>query len=275
MSEMKIRRSYRLSAAEKQMITSLIRPDERPGAVLDRLGECASKFRHDDARLRTENIRLSFSHEAYSTLKKKSKETSIPIIQLIILAAREQSLGTPAMEPFIKENDDLSADRQCFWEILDELYSTIRTNDNPETLERLVDISTSPPGLPITEDGFLRDYRSINFEKLNGSNLALFNFCSSVYPPKQVGRLLSDCTMVKKIDFDRFHLSRGKLARFWNRVGREVFLKGSITPEAIKATFSNSHRLLKILSYLEIHLTFWTEDEGGGKEWLFKLSAEW
>ena len=179
-----------------------------------------------------------------------------------------------------KEWDDLLTPRKAFWETLGQYYvmKLKREEDYPGNIEELVDSAELPLGLPLSQHEHLRDYPRKYRPLLKGSNDLLYDFCRKVYPPKRPGLRLESfseiSSTISEESFRDFHEARGKLAKFWNRWVDDV-CKGMISLDRIISSFGAHHRLLKILSYLEVCLIQWTQDEGVGKQWLFNLTKEW
>lgn len=176
-----------------------------------------------------------------------------------------------------KEWGELLSDRQTFWEILRQYYElNFKEKQNyPDTIMDLGDLADPPPGLPPEQEEPICEYP--NRHELAGTNGLLYDFCSKVYPKHSGAPTLKGCTDIPETSFDAFHQARGKLAKFWQRWGEKVYVEGLISLDAIARvrTFDAHHRLLKILSYLEICLAQWTEDKTSGKVWLFRLTRDW
>lgn len=176
-----------------------------------------------------------------------------------------------------KEHDALKADRQTFWETLNRFYEPgFRGRPGyPDTLDALVDAAEPPRGLPLDRGEDLRDYPTRHRRLLAGSDSLLFALCGQVYPSRQPGLDLIDCTAIPRGEFDAFHQARGALAKFWNRWGQFAYEGGQIGLDTIVRSFDAHLRLVKLLSYLEVCLVLWTEDSGVGKQWLFRLGRDW
>lgn len=119
-----------------------------------------------------------------------------------------------------EEYDALTAARQVFWETLEDYYARNFAGKPgyPNTLNGLVDLAEPARGLPVPRGEELRDYPTRHRRLLAGSDATLYDFCTLVYPPKQPGKNLEDCTALEKSAFDKFHVpARGALAKFWNR----------------------------------------------------------
>jgi len=176
-----------------------------------------------------------------------------------------------------KEWGELFSDRQTFWETLRQYYELNFTEkpNYPDTLMDLVDLADPPPGLPPERKEPICEYP--HRHELAGQNGLLYDFCSKVYPKHSGAPTLKGCTAIPEQSFDALHQARGKLAKFWQRWGEKVYVEGIMSLNAIARvrTFDTHHRLLKILSYLEICLAQWTEDKTSGKVWLFHLTRDW
>jgi TIR domain len=176
-----------------------------------------------------------------------------------------------------EEWDALMLARQTFWETLGQYYASkfMEKEGYPDTIEALVDLSDVPSGLPLSAGEHLREYPAKYGRLLVGKDSLLYKFSSSVYPSKQPTLKLEDCTALPPAAFQIFHKSRGDLAKFWNRWGEAVYLGGLVGLDTIIKGFDAHFRLLKLLSYLEVCLTQWTQDPGVGKQWLFRLTRDW
>lgn len=176
-----------------------------------------------------------------------------------------------------KEWGELFSDIQTFWETLRQYYElNFKGKQNyPDTIMNLGDLADPPPGLPPEQEEPICEYP--NRHELAGKNGLLYDFCSKVYPKRSGAPTLKGCTDIPERSFDAFHQARGKLAKFWQRWGEKVYVEDIISLDAIARvrTFDAHHRLLKILSYLEICLAQWTEDKTSGKVWLFSLTRDW
>jgi hypothetical protein len=130
------------------------------------------------------------------------------------------------------------------------------------------------PTVEIQASEHLRDYPGNYGRQLQGSDLLLYDFARAVYPSKDPSRSLKECSAIPDAFFDDFHQARGDLSRFWNRWGQAAYEFHELGLNTIKSNFVH-HRLIKILSYLEIALVQWERGAGGGKRWLFALGRDW
>jgi len=187
-------------------------------------------------------------------------------------------------EPIIlgkmREEWDKEADisiRRTFWEALGECYARhFREQQGyPDTFEALVDLAKPPQGLPLNQGEHLRDYPGKYGRLLIGHDLQLHRVCKAVYPPKDPSRTLKDCSVIAQTSFDAFHSARGLFAKFWNRVGEDVYVRRIIGLDIVVQEFEPHRRLVNLLTYLEISLIQWTQDAGVGKQWLFRLNSDW
>jgi TIR domain len=189
----------------------------------------------------------------------------------------EAKLREPAkLAQMRAEWDDLGQARHFFWTNLGPYYSShFRGRAGfPNTIEDLVDVVSPPVGLPLSPSEHLRDYPGNYGRQLQGSDLLLYDFARAVYPSKDPSRSLKECSAIPDAFFDDFHQARGDLSRFWNRWGQAAYELHEIGLNTIKSNFVH-HRLIKILSYLEIALVQWERGAGGGKRWLFALGRDW
>ncbi|MBG0795861.1 toll/interleukin-1 receptor domain-containing protein [Methylocystis sp. H62] len=175
------------------------------------------------------------------------------------------------------EWDELADERKIFWEALNKYYGAKyrAAKGYTNTIEQLVDLSEPPYGLPLKDKNeHLLNYQ-VNYARyLTGDSVKLRNICNLIYPPKDSSKLLADCSAIPRDMFDAFHSARKKLATFWNRWAEDAYDNRIIGLDTIARAFDNSHRIMKILSYLETSLVLWTEDKGQGKRYLFRLTKD-
>lgn len=178
-----------------------------------------------------------------------------------------------------QEWDRLGRARQVFWESLEEYYRKAYQGREhyPPTIAALVDQAEPPLGLPLAEDRRLLDYPTKYGLSLAGPSGNLYKYCKDVYPTKDLTKDLIDCSAISRSRFQEFHIdARKELAGFFQRWAQKAYSGNGIELKTLVDMLQlQSHRLTKILSYLEICLVQWTQDTGVGKQWLFRLCRDW
>jgi hypothetical protein len=220
------------------------------------------------------SIILRTLEDVLASESEKDLETEIPILTPKARAVELEYSGK-MREEF---DEVLAPARQIFWETLDGCYNVFVGHDPlyPKRLIDLVDMANPPIGLPLSATEHLREYPVKYAGELTQTDRLLYDFCRRIYPSRQSGRLLEEVSIIPRLKFDSFHLqSRGLLARFWNHWAEQLYVHKTIGLDTIMSMYPNHCRLAKILSYLEIALTLWTEDMGVGKQWLFRLARDW
>jgi hypothetical protein len=176
-----------------------------------------------------------------------------------------------------EEWDALAGDRRTFWEALNSFYHRDYAGKAayPDTIEALVDLASPPKGLPLPQGEHLRSFGTKYGRLLSGHDAMLYAVCNAIYAPKDPSSSLKALSAMRADNFDAFHEARGRLSKFWNRWGDSVYVHRTVGLDTITREFDGHYRIVKFLPYLEISLVRSTEDDGVGKQWLFRVAKDW
>ena len=170
-----------------------------------------------------------------------------------------------------REYASIASARDSFWTSLRTAYASFRAErkDLPENLEILISGSGTPPNVPRPSGTHLRMWAIENERRLEPDQRALWEFCSTIYPPRN-GKSgpVTDHSLVDKASAVSFHQARGDLARFWNDWVPAIGLSH------MAMRFHSARLQVMILSWLECALILWTQDDGEGKKNLFRLAVQ-
>lgn len=188
----------------------------------------------------------------------------------VVLLAERRRRQERAAE-MAQKYSELAGDRETFWTALRDAYSRYRQScpHAPEQLESLIRAAGVPHDLAPRKGRDLRQWPAENAGKLGPDQRIIWEFVSIVYPARQ-GRqgYVSDYSFITLANAKAFHQARGNLARFWNA------WVPSLSMKYLFKHYTSACDQLAMLSWLEIALIQWTEDQGEGKVALFMLAQK-
>ena len=164
--------------------------------------------------------------------------------------------------------------RQTFWETLRRAYEQWKPDhpDAPTMIEELIDLAPPAQGLPLDPSDHLKVWAAKEPNSWEGFARLLWEFASEIYPAREPETsTLPDSQVLSSDDFQPFHEARGKLAKFFNRLGKAALDSQDVSVGVVDEILVTHVRLCKVLSYLEGNFVLRTTDDGPGKSWLFKL----
>ena len=85
----KVSKFYRVNAREKDILTNLRVPGEKVAGMLSRLTKAAGEMEFEPESLRLVNHRFDFDVEDWNKLREIAQKHEMPIIRIIIQAARK------------------------------------------------------------------------------------------------------------------------------------------------------------------------------------------
>jgi hypothetical protein len=194
------------------------------------------------------------------------KQSAVPArySELELSLARSQ-------ERFDEKYTELAKSRETFWTLLRHAYSKFSEDhpNAPQPLEALIRAAGVPPDLFPRDGRDLRLWSAENASTLGPDQRLLWAFASLIYVPREnrSGKV-TDYSIIPTPEAESFHNARGDLARFWNTWVL------SLTMEYLCERYRAATDQLIMLSWLEIALVQWTQDQGEGKTALFRLVQE-
>ncbi len=158
--------------------------------------------------------------------------------------------------------------RRRMWSAIREAYGQFLVDHSsaPPNLDTLIDSAAMPPNLVGATD--LPSWPTSNVGFLNANQRLLWDFCTSVYPPRSghIGDVMTHSSIAAG-NRESFHESRNQLSRFWEIAARRV------PPARLAQDHTSAHRDFLLLSWLELALSQWTQDQGPGNQQLFAIAA--
>lgn len=156
------------------------------------------------------------------------------------------------------------------WSALHEAYNRWKEpyTSAPSELDALVRTVSLPPDVLSRKGRPLVQWPIENETSLSPDQRLLWNFAKAVYPPRQQrqGNVM-DYSIICDSFRDDFHKSRNHLARFWDVSGRTVSIR------VLAKRYQSAKLDFLILSWLDIALKQWTQDQGEGNQVLYRLAS--